>query len=270
MKVLVYVDPSARGEWALAPALDLAARLCTKLILLSTKETLQQHPQLLDAAAERFAEHKIEIIKSVRPGPPRKAILNESAESYPAITVVPPAGRWRFSRILHGSRVRTVVHEAPSTVMIARKPVSDHIRRILVTVSGGPMTETLIRGAQEIAAGLDAELSVLHVSSSVTIPFGEVRTEAPPTNRPLKEVLTKLSEGGVTPRFLERDGLVVREILSECHEGHYDLLILGQHLADRDMGGPLCQNLAEILAVECPIPVLIIRPRRWASAASGG
>ena len=268
MKVLVYVDPSSRGEWALAPPLDLATRLCTKMILLSTEETIEQHPKLLEETAERFAALKISVEKSVRPGPPRRAILEESAVSYPAITVFPPAGRWALGRMFHGSRVRSVVHDAPSTVMVAHKPVSEHIRRILVTVSGGPMTETLIRGSEEVAKGLDAEMSVLHVSSSVPLPFGEVRSEAPPTNRPLKEVLNKLAEADITPRFLERDGMVVREILSECHEGHYDLLILGQHLADREMGGPLSQNLAEILALESPIPVLIIRPRRWATAES--
>jgi nucleotide-binding universal stress UspA family protein len=56
--------------------------------------------------------------------------------------------------------------------------------------------------------------------------------------------------------------MVVHEILEECHEGQFDLLVLGQHLAEADAGGPLTENIAEILAMECPIPLVIVRPRR--------
>jgi nucleotide-binding universal stress UspA family protein len=57
--------------------------------------------------------------------------------------------------------------------------------------------------------------------------------------------------------------MVINEILSECEDGGYDLLVLGQHLIDHDAGGAFSENIAEVLALRCPIPVLVIRPHRW-------
>ncbi len=190
--------------------------------------------------------------------------------------------------MIKGSRVRSVVHNSPSTVAVARRPVSGRIRRILVTVSGGPMSETTLLSAHEVAQALDTELAVLHVRSDIPIPVSEKKTpEAPepasatrhgsgsevppdPAHRvpEISELLAALPlKGGKKPELRLRTGMVVRGILEECREGHYDLLILGQHLAVKEAGGPLSENIAEILALECPIPVIVVRPRRWAEGA---
>jgi nucleotide-binding universal stress UspA family protein len=276
MKILVYVDPSPCGEWAWPPALDLTRTLAREVILLTTSENLEAHPELLDEAAARFEGGKDLVIeKKSRPGPPRRAILEESRESSPAITVFPPAGRRRLTRMIHGSRVKAVLQSSPSTVMVARKPVSDHIRRILVTVSGGPFSETTLLSAVEIAQAVQGDVTVLHVTSGVSIPYGEggeedtAAPQAGPQKTPVDALIEKLSGEGIALRVRRREGMVVREILSEVEEGHYDLLVLGQHLADKASGGPLTEDISEILALECPIPVLVVRPRRWAAASRG-
>src|SRR5262245_15018386 len=131
MKILVYVDPSHRGGWAMSLAQDVATGFGGAVCLLTIDDNVAADPGILDRAAEQLAGIPgIEIQKKTRPGPPREAILAESRESRPAITIVPPAGRNRFARMIKGSRVKTVVHSSPSTVMVARKPVSDHIRSI--------------------------------------------------------------------------------------------------------------------------------------------
>jgi nucleotide-binding universal stress UspA family protein len=269
MKILVYVEPGPRGDWALALGEDLARGAGAAVILLTTLENQQLAPRLLDEAAERFsAIPGLAIEKKARPGPARDAILVESRESFPAITVFPPAGRRGLLRLIKGSRVKSVVHNAPSTVMVARRPVSDHIHRILVTVSGGPFSETTLLSAQEIARSLQAELTLLHVTSGIAIPYGppEPSREGPEAHpERIERLLASLENGGSRPRVRLRQGMVVHEILAECEEGHFDLLILGQHLADKEAGGQLSENIAELLAVECPIPVLIVRPRRWAA-----
>ncbi len=266
MKLLVFIDPSFRGEWAVKLTQDLALGLGGAVILLTTTENLAADPTLLDHAAEKFGGLAgVTLEKRVRPGPPREAIVAESRESRPAITIVPPAGRKGIARWIKGSRVKAVVHNAPSTVMVARKPVSDHIRSILVTVSGGPMSETTALSALEIARALHAQLTLLHVTSSVSIPFGEMApTPAPHSLSPIRELLAK---GGLEPRLRVREGMVINEILHECETGGYDLLILGQHMVDMDAGGLFSENIAEVLALECPIPVLVVRPRRWTEDA---
>jgi nucleotide-binding universal stress UspA family protein len=264
MNFLVYVDPTHRGGWAMSLAQDLATGFGGKLTLLTVDDNLAADPGLLDRAAEQFAAiASLEIERKTRPGPPREAILAESREIRPAITIVPPAGRSRLARMIKGSRVKTVVHSSPSTVMVARQPVSDHIRSILVTVSGGPMSETTALSALEIAQALHAQITLLHVSSAVHIPFGGQDPETDRTSA-VHRIAELLKQGGVPPRIRQREGMVVNEILAECDDGGYDLLILGQHLVDRSAGGAFSENIAEDLAMECPIPVLVVRPRRWA------
>lgn len=263
MKLLVFVDPAVGGDWALTLAEDLAKKPGASLLLLTTAENVKKDPEILNRALTRFRQcAELVIHTKVRPGPPREAIVAESRESRPTITVVPPAGRKGLSRMLRGSRVKAVVHKAPSTIMVARKPVSDHIQSILVTVSGGPMSETTALCALEIAEVLQAQLTLLHVTSSVSLPYG--RAGSDPGVQDMSKVQRVLAQGGTKPRVRSRNGMVVNEILHECEDGGYDLLILGQHLMDRKAGGPFSENLSEVLACECQIPVLVVRPRRWA------
>jgi nucleotide-binding universal stress UspA family protein len=268
MKILVYVDPSFRGDWALSLAGDLAKGLGGPIVLLATTENLEEDSGLLDRAARKVeAIPGVAVEKRSRPGPGREAILAETIEGHPAITIVPPAGRRGISRMIKGSRVRAVVHNAPSTVMVARKPVSDHIRRILVAVGGGPISETTVLGAQEVAKALQSRVTLLHVRSGVPIPFGHAAPE--PADANVSVLLDPLARAGIEAQVKVRAGMVVHEIIAECEEGHYDLVVLGQHIARRETGGIFSENLAEDIALECPIPVLIIRPRKQTANAGG-
>jgi nucleotide-binding universal stress UspA family protein len=266
MRILVLVDPSFRGDWALVLAGDLAKGLGGPVVLLSTAENLEEDPTLLDRAADKLAGISgIAVEKKSRPGPARDAIIAETVESHPAITIVPPAGRRGISRMLKGSRVKAVVHNAPSTVMVARKPVSDHIRRILVAVGGGPISETTVLSAQEVAKALESKVTLLHVRSGVPIPFGQAAPE--PADANVSVLLGPLARAGIDAQIKVREGMVVHEIIAECEEGHYDLVILGQHIARRETGGIFSENLAEDIALECPIPVLVVRPRKQTAIA---
>ncbi|MCH2375306.1 MAG: universal stress protein [Planctomycetes bacterium] len=270
-KILVYVDQTTAGGWALTLAEDLLRGVDASVILLSVEDNLKKDPQLLERVAAEITEKTgCPAATTTRPGPVREAILAESHASSPAVTIFPPAGRKGLARVFKGSRVKSVVHNSPSTVMVARKPVSDHIGRVLLTVSGGPMSETTVLSAREVSESLNAELTVLHVRSSVALPglereASKAKTSAaPPTD--IAELIESL-QWGREPQFKVRDGMVIREILQECGTRHYDLLVLGQHLADKEAGGPLSENIAELLALESPIPVMVIRPRRWAAGA---
>ena len=54
MDVLVYVDPSPRGEWALAAAAQLPPRWRGTLRLLATAEDASTDPSLLERACARL------------------------------------------------------------------------------------------------------------------------------------------------------------------------------------------------------------------------
>ncbi len=268
LKLLVYVDRGARGSWAISLAQELAQGLRAHVILLTAERNLKLDPDLLKSAASKIeSATERETTLKTRPGPARKAILEESLASSPAVTIFPPAGRTGLARILKGSRVKSVVHNSPSTVAVARRPVHEKISRILVTVSGGPMSETTLLSAHEVTEALESELTVLHVSSGIPIPSTEnsAPTELDDRVPEVAEFVENLPWKGERPELRIRTGMVVPGILDECRRGHYDLLILGQHLAIKEAGGPLSENIADLLAVECPIPVLVVRPRRWAT-----
>src|SRR4029453_980527 len=126
MKLLLFVEPTERGEWAMQLADELARGLGGPIVLLTNEENLAREPRVLLDAAQRFAQIPgLAITKKTRPGLVREAVIEESRESRPAITIVPPAGRNKLTRIFKGSRVQAVVHSAPSTVMVARRPVSE-------------------------------------------------------------------------------------------------------------------------------------------------
>ena len=268
LKILVYVDRGARGSWAISLAQELAQGLHAHVVLLTAERNLKLDPNLLTSAASEIeSATDRETTLKTRPGPARKAILEESLASSPAVTIFPPAGRTGLARMLKGSRVKSVVHNSPSTVAVARRPVHEKISRILVTVSGGPMSETTLLSAHEVAEALECELTVLHVSSSIPIPSTESVAPVELDDRvpEVANFVDSLPWKGARPELRIRTGMVVPGILDECRRGHYDLLILGQHLAVKEAGGPLSENIADLLAVECPIPVLVVRPRRWAT-----
>jgi nucleotide-binding universal stress UspA family protein len=122
------------------------------------------------------------------------------------------------------------------------------------------MSETTTLGAREIAEALGAEVTLLHVVSDVALPYGGESPGEMPEH--IKKLVEILSAGGVKLQVKVREGLVVSEILGECRQGGHDLLVLGQHLVDRSSGSALSENLAEMLALECPIPVIVVRPHR--------
>lgn len=263
MKILLYVDPSIRGSWAQMLAREFAAALKGTVLLLTNDEALEDHPDLLERASAAFAGLEgVKVETLVRHGRPRQVILEQARSWRPALIVLPPAGRRGIARMIKGSRVRAVVHEAPSTVLVARQPVSERLRSILVTVSGGPMSETTALAALEVAQAFGAQITLLHVSSSISLGVSEA--ERDPAIARIEEIRQLLQRGGVEPRMRSREGMVVNEIFNECRDGGYDLLILGQHLVNREAGSDLSENLAEDLALHCPIPVLVVRPRRWA------
>jgi nucleotide-binding universal stress UspA family protein len=260
MKTLLYVEPTFRGEWALGLAHDLVRVLDGTLVLLTIKENLLSHPRLLDDTAARFAGlPQVRVERRVRPGPARDAIVAEARECSPVVTIVPPAGRKGLARLIKGSRVKSVVDRAPSTVMVARRPVGEHIGRILLAVSGGPMSETTALGAVEIARSLGARITLLHVTSSVALPSGTGGKDE--LAAPLAGVRRLLDDAGVSAETRVREGMVIPEVLAECRDGGHDLLIIGQHLAAPEAGGSLAENIAVDLALASPIPVLIVRPR---------
>jgi len=255
MQTLVYVDPSPRGEWALAMAALLPPAWRSSVRLVATAEDLAAHPGLLERARAGLREAG-SVVEAVLPGPAERAVVAEANHRRYDVLVVPPAGRGAIARMLKGSRVATVVHSVRAPVLVARRPPV-RLERVLAAVSGGSTTAAVVRMGRALAEGVSAELRFLHVACEVALPHapGGHPAEGVPSIEGVRRIL---GEAGVAPdRLLEREGLVIDEVLEEFEGGAHHLLVLG---ARRGAGEAAWgrEDVTERILLRCPGSTLIV------------
>jgi nucleotide-binding universal stress UspA family protein len=259
MSCLIYVDPAARGEWALSLARLLLAVLPPPIVLLATDEDVQRHPELLVEARNRLDGGDGVTLRN-RPGPAERAIATESTDAAHDLIVVPPAGRNAIARMMRGSRVATVVREVEANVLVARRPPRS-IRRVLAALSGGRLTQTVADAAARLAGPLGAELLLLHVAPEITLPFGHgtppPRSAEPGDTDAMATVRAAAARLGVG-RLEAREGLVVEELLEEVEAGAHDIVVLGASSAPEGQRWAL-EDITERVLLRCPASTLIVR-----------
>lgn len=266
-EILVYVDPSSRGEWAISAAAQLVPGLFRKVALLVTQDDAKSDPELPRRARAAFEGRADSIREVVRPGPAERAVKDECEHGRYALVVVPPAGRKAIARLLKGSRVATVVRQVKSSVLVARRP-PPRFRRIVLAVGGGVHSLATALGAIEVAKALDADLEVLHVDSTVELPaelpWVEKRAPNPAITArsdretTLERVKGALAAAGFTRPLRLRRGMIVNEVLAEIEEHADDLLVLGAH---RAAGAEtwMLDDVTEQILLSSPISILVIR-----------
>jgi nucleotide-binding universal stress UspA family protein len=177
MDVLVYLDPSPRGEWALSAAVQLPPRWRGTLRLLATAEDAAADPSLVDRARERLAgAGPVEAV--TRPGPAERAVIEEARARRYDLLVVPPAGRGAVARMLKGSRVATVVRSVGAPVLVARRP-PERIERVLGALSGRGTTAAVLEAALAWEERPGAHAAFVHVRSEVPLPVGAGEATVP-------------------------------------------------------------------------------------------
>jgi nucleotide-binding universal stress UspA family protein len=253
MKVLVYVDPAPRGEWAISLAEKLLLPLRSEAILLATEEDAKLQRDLLDRAAGRLSGLSLE--NRLRAGPAERAVVEEARASSAALVLVPPAGRNALQRLLRGSRVLSVIRGVGTSVLIARRPGA-RLERLLVGVGGGGESVRLVRDAGALARRLGASVVLLHVATRVELPSSLAPAEPAALPR-LEEAARALEELGVSYSIRRREGFAVEEILDELEEGAHDLLVLG--VPERGEDRPVQDDLTRRLALRSPVSVLVLR-----------
>jgi nucleotide-binding universal stress UspA family protein len=266
---LVYVDPSTRGDWALALAGLLPGRERRAFHLLATEDDLKASPDLLERAAARLSGAQ-SVRTVIRPGPPRRAVVLEAQERSYDVVVVPPAGRNAVQRLLKGSRVATVVRSVRAPVLVARRPPS-RLDRILAAVSGGAATEAVVAASAELATGTNGHVDYLHVASEVALPFAPHEPPGPSVLGPPPDALhsaqAALARAGGTGSLVVREGIVVDEVLDAFEAGAYDLLVVGASEAERGLGR---EDVTQRIVLGCPGSTLVVPASRLRPGAEAG
>jgi nucleotide-binding universal stress UspA family protein len=254
MDVLVYLDPSPRGEWALAAAAQLAPRWQGPLRLLATAEDAAAHPSLLERARARLGP--VEVL--TRPGPGERAVIEEARTRRYGLLVVPPAGRGAIARILKGSRVATVVRSARAPVLVARRP-PERIERVLGALSGRHTTGAVLEAALAWEERPGARAAFVHVRSEVPLPLGidGAAAEEAPGQSGLEAVRGALAAHGREADLQLRDGLIVEETLDAFETGAFHLLVVGAH-GEGSLGFGR-EDVTERLLLGCPGSTLVVQ-----------
>lgn len=255
MDVLVYLDPSPRGEWALGVAAQLPARLRGPVRLLVTEEDAAADPSLVARARARLASvEPIDVL--TRPGPAERAVIEEARGRRYGLLVVPPAGRGAVARMLRGSRVATVVRRARAPVLVARRP-PEPITRVLGALSGRDTTTAVLEAALAWEERPGARASFIHVRSEVPLPLGaEGASQEAPGGAELEAVRVALEARGRGGELQLRDGLVVEETLDAFEAGAFHLLVVGAH--GEGSAGFGREDVTERLLLGCPGSTLIV------------
>lgn len=131
------------------------------------------------------------------------------------------------------------------------------IRRILVPLDHGRLSEAKLPVAEEHARAFQAELILLHVlpprSAGETVSTAEAQARTY-----LDAIAARLRSEGITTEPLLRSGEAGDVIVAEITEQRADLVILGsnvRHGLQRFLG-----SVAEDVVARAPVPVLLVRP----------
>ena len=135
---------------------------------------------------------------------------------------------------------------------------------MLAAVSGGAVSEAVVEAALRLETATGARATFLHVAPEIALPFArtagsaEGRHRGPaaePTADPAATARRLLQARG--RELVEREGLVVDEVLAEVEHGAHDLLVVGAPPErDRSWGR---EDTTERLLLACPTSTLIVR-----------
>jgi len=133
------------------------------------------------------------------------------------------------------------------------------IRRILVPLDLGRLSEAKLPVAEEHGRAFNAELILLHVLAPGEVTGESVTTAETRARTYLDALTTRLRSDGIAAQPLLRSGSTADVIVAEIEEQHADLVILGS--TRRRLGlARLLGSVAEEVVSRATVPLLLVRP----------
>jgi nucleotide-binding universal stress UspA family protein len=185
-KILVPLDGSKLAERALEPALALARQVEGKLILLRAPAAdmvllpdmaagyapAEAYDAPHDSAREylltqqqQWAYAGVPIHTRVAEGSVADVIVDTAAAEKADLIVMSSHGYSGITRWVLGSVAERVLHAAPCPVLVVRSPKL--IRHVLIPLDGSALAERAVAPGLELAAGVQAEVTLLRAIPTV-------------------------------------------------------------------------------------------------------
>jgi nucleotide-binding universal stress UspA family protein len=172
--------------------------------------------------------------------------------------IVGTSSRGKLGKLLVGSVAEELIRSLDIPVCTVgphfRPPAQDRPRRILLTLSLRHDPEQALRFAVDLAAGLPAELTVLHVSEQ---DLGDEGLAAGAMSK-IQELLRGMRCASLKPHIRIRCGEPGGEIIAECATQDPELLVLGA-ISASPLSAKFRTGVAYRVIAEAPCPTFTLR-----------
>ena len=190
-KILVPLDGSIAAETALVPAMQIGRGVGAELLLLRALEmNYMAMPMMAGgyeltypmAALENSHQEIAEYLAGVRrlhdcpacharalemEGDAASCIVDTADDEACDLIVMSTHGYTGVRRMLFGSVTERVLHAAPCPVLVTR--AKDPIRRMLITLDGSVLGESVLEPALEIARAVEARIILMRVNEVIPL-----------------------------------------------------------------------------------------------------
>jgi len=271
MTILICSDGTPASDNAIHVGSLLASATHARTTLLGIAEQSAEEEalrQALDDQATALLAVGVDPLIVLGSGEPILQILSEtSANKYDLVVI---GARHKESRGLFWRSQRTyeLIKAIEPPVMVAIRKC-ERLARFLVCTGGKHYIDEAVKLTANLAAALDAEVTLLHVMPEPPAIFANLaRMESDvdvllasgsDLGRSLSAQRGAFQKLGVTVHIHLRHGLVADKVFKEVDEGDYDVIVSGSSRARGPLRHYIMGDLTRTILNRSQCPVLVVR-----------
>lgn len=239
MKLLICSDGSEQAERAVRLGALIAVACQAEVTLFGIIETPSRSDAILESLKRGQAlltEKKIQAELTTRAGDPVAEIVRRTQEQAYDLVVIGAVRKESQGLFWMSSKSYKIIKEIRPPVLSVAGQIA-RIKRMLICSGGGRYIDPSLPLTGQIARGMGATVTLLHVMPKPPAIYGGLRRlEQTPDallasqselGLSLRRQQQSLMQMGVTAEVRLRHGLVLDEILHEFDRGDYDLVVTG-------------------------------------------
>ena len=242
MKILICTDGSEQADRAVGVGAAIAPGCKAEVTVLGIVESPRESEKVTDSLNRALAILQDQNVKTeliTRTGKAIEEIVRRTKEVNYDLVVIGALRKQRQGAFSMSAKAYKVIKEVAPPVMIVTGNVTS-LKRILICSGGKPYIENAIQLTGEIARGLGAEASILHVLPEPPAIYSHLprihedaesllqsHSELGENLRHARELLQQMN---VPAKVQVRFGSVIEQILAEVREQHYELVVTGSAL----------------------------------------
>jgi nucleotide-binding universal stress UspA family protein len=282
-RILVPLDGSVVAEAAIAYAGLIAGRNKAELVLLTvcdrdSETTTRPRQVYLEHKAGELREEGLKVSTVVVCGNTVEQIAVYAVRNKIDLLTISSRGYSGVKRLLLGSVAGKVIDSVKIPILLVKAGSAGkeqpELRRILLPMDGSQFSETSVPYAQSLIGGTDAEIVLLTVAKTLSVPSDRSANIKPSWEEYrdalvaeakeqamayLERVRTAFTDENTSVKLLVEMGEPAESIMQTAKREKINLIALSSHGrtgAERVLYGSVARRLID----ESRIPLLLIRP----------